>query len=168
MNIRVTDLSLNHVSSDLLVLPLFEDERPLRGLAARVDWIHCGALSRLIASGIVRGARGEALLFLTSRIPTPRVLLIGLGSRAEGLFSWGPFFDDLRGRMEEMQLARAAVELFSEDGSVADFLSRQGNSNPLDLFLLCPGADRVKRFAALLAARSPAPRPRLRSLTDLS
>jgi hypothetical protein len=67
-----------------LVLPLFSDERPLRGAAGLCDWRLCGRLSRLCAAGRVQGAFGETTLYPPSaggrrRLPFPKLVLFGLG-----------------------------------------------------------------------------------------
>lgn len=68
------------IDADILALTFFEDERPLRGHAGMVDWRMNGELSRMIVNGSVSGREGEPLLMSTdSRIPSPRILLFGLG-----------------------------------------------------------------------------------------
>lgn len=68
------------IDADILALTLFEDERPLRGHAGMVDWRMNGELSRMIVNGYVSGREGEPLLISTdSRIPSPRILLFGIG-----------------------------------------------------------------------------------------
>jgi hypothetical protein len=69
---------------DLAVLPCFEDERPLQGLAGLVDWRTGGSLSVLLRAGFCTGAAGEAVLLPGRRtLPMERLVLLGLGpSRA--------------------------------------------------------------------------------------
>lgn len=69
---------------DLAVLPFFEDERPLQGLAGLVDWRTGGSLSALLREGFCRGAAGETVLLPGRRtLPMERLVLLGLGpSRA--------------------------------------------------------------------------------------
>jgi hypothetical protein len=69
---------------DLAVLPFFEDERPLQGLAGLVDWRIGGGLSALLRAGFCTGAAGEAVLLPGRRtLPMERLVLLGLGpSRA--------------------------------------------------------------------------------------
>lgn len=74
---------LDDSPADLLVLATFSDERPLEGLTGLVDWRLCGAISSWKQSGLASGAYGEQLLYPTSRLSHPRVLLLGLGPRAE-------------------------------------------------------------------------------------
>lgn len=66
------------------VLPIFEDERPLQGLAGLVDWRMGGSLSALLRSGFCTGAASEAVLLPGCRtLPVERLVLLGLGpSRA--------------------------------------------------------------------------------------
>jgi hypothetical protein len=64
---------------ELLGLPFFADERPLRGAAGLVDWRLCGRLSRMLLAGRVDGQFGETTLLPSSRLPFGRVLLLGLG-----------------------------------------------------------------------------------------
>jgi hypothetical protein len=70
--------------ADLLVLTAFQDERPLEGLAGLVDWRLCGALSSWRVGGFSTGAFGEQVLMPTGRrLSHPKLLLMGLGPRAE-------------------------------------------------------------------------------------
>lgn len=66
------------------VLTIFEDERPLQGLAGLVDWRMGGSLSALLRAGFCTGAAGEAVLLPGRRtLPVERLVLLGLGpSRA--------------------------------------------------------------------------------------
>jgi hypothetical protein len=71
------------IEADALAVGFCEDARPLAGAAGRLDWIMCGALSRLILANRLRGAAGDAAL-LTSACKTPaaKIFLIGAGSRS--------------------------------------------------------------------------------------
>ncbi|MDH3842567.1 MAG: hypothetical protein OES69_01410, partial [Myxococcales bacterium] len=51
--------SMDELQTELILLPFFEDERPLRGAAGLIDWRLCGALSRRLAGGDLRGSFGE-------------------------------------------------------------------------------------------------------------
>jgi hypothetical protein len=74
---------VTRVEADLLVAPLWEGDRPPRGLAGYADWHLCGFVSRLIIGGRLRGAAGETTLIASQgRLLTPRLLLLGCGSRA--------------------------------------------------------------------------------------
>ena len=74
---------LPHVEADVLVAPLFADDRPLRGPAAWADWRLCGLLDEALAAGRLPTALGEATLAPSGgRLAARRVLMIGLGPRA--------------------------------------------------------------------------------------
>jgi len=65
---------------DTLLLPIFEDERPLRGAAGLCDWRLCGRLSRLLKKNKASGAKGETVLMPPGkRLRFGRILLFGLG-----------------------------------------------------------------------------------------
>jgi Cytosol aminopeptidase family, N-terminal domain. len=74
--------SLDRLRADVLVLNLFEEDRPLRGTAGYCDWRLCGWISGLIQENAFGCRRGEVLLTNTGRrIGAERVLLFGQGMR---------------------------------------------------------------------------------------
>jgi len=65
---------------DLALVAYFEDERPLRGLAAFLDWRSDGRLTRMLRSGWCTGRAGESVLMPGTRgLPCERIVLFGLG-----------------------------------------------------------------------------------------
>lgn len=75
--------SLDRLQTEVILLPFFEDERPLRGAAGLIDWRLCGALSRRLMAGDLRGGFGEKGWSVTlPKLETQRVLLFGLGRSA--------------------------------------------------------------------------------------
>ncbi|MGC4114355.1 MAG: M17 family peptidase N-terminal domain-containing protein [Myxococcales bacterium] len=70
---------------------VFEDERPLRGLAGYVDWRLCGSLSRVLTEGRFVGVPGDALLFpVFGRLGTAKLFCFGAGRRkAHGKEAFG-------------------------------------------------------------------------------
>ena len=69
---------------DGAVAVVWQDQRPLRGLAARADWRLNGFLSRLIANDRFAGKAGEWLLVHTQgRLPFTHLFLVGLGRHEE-------------------------------------------------------------------------------------
>jgi Cytosol aminopeptidase family, N-terminal domain len=123
---------------DCLVLPVFKDDRPLRGAAGLADWRLCGKLSRLIKSTRATGDSGESILLPPGRrLRFARVMWFGLGeSRA---YSEARFKKDLGwiidvvgkagvkdwalqapGRASGLIGARRAVELMLEDDRLRD------------------------------------------------
>ncbi len=69
---------------DGAVAVVFQDERPLIGLAARADWRLNGFLSRLLVDNRFTGERGEWLLVHTqARLPFTHLFLVGLGRKGD-------------------------------------------------------------------------------------
>ena len=65
---------------DCLVLPVFRDDRPLRGAAGLADWRMCGKLSRLLRSNRATAEPGETLLLPPGRrLRFQRIMWFGLG-----------------------------------------------------------------------------------------
>ena len=70
----------DEVVRDALLVPVFADERPLRGAAGLCDWRLCGRLTRLCKTSRLAGARGETLMLPPGRrLPFKRLLVFGLG-----------------------------------------------------------------------------------------
>ena len=57
LEIEVDSASVERVRADLAAVPLFTEDRPLRGGVGRADWRLCGRLSELVASGRLAGER---------------------------------------------------------------------------------------------------------------
>lgn len=81
LSILAADLAKwDEADREALLLPIFADERPLRGAAGLCDWRLCGRLSRLIKADRVAGARGESLMMPPGRrLRWRRLVLFGLG-----------------------------------------------------------------------------------------
>lgn len=72
--------SIERIEGDLLVAGFFREDRPLKGVAGRVDWRLCGLVSKMLLDGAFSGKQGEAILVPTQgRLRIARVLLVGLG-----------------------------------------------------------------------------------------
>ncbi len=68
---------------DVLVVPLWTDVRPLRGVAGLLDWRLNGRLSQMLREEKLRGELGEKMLFLNDRVPWKHILAVGLGATDE-------------------------------------------------------------------------------------
>ncbi len=70
----------DETARDCLVLPVFKDDRPLRGAAGLADWRLCGRLSRFLKASKATADAGETLLFPPGRrLKFSRILWFGLG-----------------------------------------------------------------------------------------
>jgi hypothetical protein len=123
---------------DCLVLPVFRNDRPLRGAAGLADWRLCGKLSRLIKSNFASAHAGETMMLPPGRrLKFNRLMWFGLGD-AKG-YTDERFRKDLKwildvvknagvadwalqapGRASGLIGARRAVELILEDEHLAD------------------------------------------------
>jgi len=82
LHLCVHTAPFERIPGDLAVVGFFSDQRPLQGAAGRADWRLCGQVSELLASGRMRGKKGDALLVPTfGRMAVESVLLLGLGRR---------------------------------------------------------------------------------------
>lgn len=109
MAVMVLPLDLarwDETERDTLVLPVFKDDRPLRGAAGLADWRLCGRLSQLVKSQRATGSAGETLLLPPGhRLRFHRVMWFGLGD-AKG-YSDDRFRSDISWILDVVQ--RAAV-----------------------------------------------------------
>ncbi len=72
------------VPADVLVLFHVPEEPAPRGRLGRVDWLLCGAVSRLRARGKFGGERGQRVLLMPNgKLRAERVLVVGLGRRGD-------------------------------------------------------------------------------------
>jgi len=80
-----TAAAVETVPADLLVLFHVADEPAPRGRLGRVDWLLCGAVSRLRARGRFRGERGRRVLLVGGgQLRAGLVMVVGLGPRGDG------------------------------------------------------------------------------------
>jgi hypothetical protein len=134
LSVLPLDLSRwDETARDTLVLPVFKDDRPLRGAAGLADWRLCGRLSRLVKANKASADAGETLMLPPGRrLRFNRVLWFGLGdakgytddrfrkdlawilgvvTRA-GVTDWSI---QLPGRASGLIGARRAIEIILED-----------------------------------------------------
>jgi hypothetical protein len=139
LSVLPLDLSRwDEAARDTLVLPVFKDDRPLRGAAGLADWRLCGRLSRLVNSSRATAEAGETLLLPPGRrLRFSRILWFGLGD-ARG-YTDQRFRNDLTwirevvtgaavadwalqapGRASGLIGARRAVEIMLEDAALVE------------------------------------------------
>jgi hypothetical protein len=81
LSVLPLDLSRwDEAKRDCLALPVFKDDRPLRGAAGLVDWRMCGRLSKLLKGKRASADKGETMLLPPGRrLGFTRILWFGLG-----------------------------------------------------------------------------------------
>jgi hypothetical protein len=83
--LEIVDLPADRLPGEMLLVPLFADQRPLEGPAAVVDWRLDGAITRLLRAATVTGKSGDCLgLQSNHKFLAPRLVLVG-GGRWQGL-----------------------------------------------------------------------------------
>ncbi len=105
--------SLDATGAELLACAVWQDERPMRGVAGPLDWRLAGTLSQLLRRDLLTGALGE-VIFVPGRprLAFEKLLVFGLGPRSgfgDGTFR-GVVSHMLRA-LEGLRVRRAVVEL---------------------------------------------------------
>ncbi len=84
MEIKVEKGDLTQYPAKAVIVNLFEAAKKPAGGTAAVDKALDGVISQLIADGEIKGKKKELTLIHTlGKLPTPRVLVVGLGKQAE-------------------------------------------------------------------------------------
>lgn len=128
----------DETARDCLVLPVFRDDRPLRGAAGLADWRLCGRLSRLLKTNKATADAGEQMMLPPGRrLRFKRVLWFGLGDakgysddrlrkdlawiagvvKSAGASDWAL---QAPGRASGLIGARRAVEIILDDQSLVE------------------------------------------------
>ncbi len=163
--------SLDQLKTETLCLPLFVDERPLRGVAGLIDWRLCGRISELLMQGKLRGDVGEAVLMpARPRLTPERLLWLGAGDRND--LDEARFRELVRTLMERLVRLRVRSASLVLPGRPLD---RVNAGQAMEWFLeeSAPFADRVDEMTILdsdEAQRQMQPlvdRARRRALADI-
>ena len=81
MQVTILSEKITRIRSEILIVGFFQDIRPIRGYGGEIDWFTNGTISSLIQQNKINGTLGEATLLATSKVATPKILLIGLGQK---------------------------------------------------------------------------------------
>ncbi|MCO4770538.1 MAG: hypothetical protein KDA24_10955 [Deltaproteobacteria bacterium] len=128
---------------DGAVAVVWEDQRPLRGLAARADWRLNGFLSRLVQGDRFSGKAGEWLLVHTQgKLPFTHLFLVGLGRGDDhGKERARAALEGIAGKLALAGLHAFAIDLDEVVGGEVDaetalvtFLDALSDSYPEDEF----------------------------------
>ncbi len=113
MRVVVFAGKLNHLQTKLLVVTCFEDIRPLRGLASKVDWLYGGILSRALMGKHFSGTQGEILLLASGgKLAIPNIILVGLGiSTSYDYTHFESISTGLHAVLKELNIDECAVEI---------------------------------------------------------
>lgn len=129
---------LDQLQSEALVVSVFADERPPRGLAGLVDWRLCGLVSQLLIRGRIGGETGEATLIPPRpRLPFDKLFLIGAGDRSA--FDEQRFDSLVMHTLQTLEAAHVRTSVWMLPGRGSD--------------LIAPGRA-MERFLSISADRS--------------
>jgi len=160
LTVRVVLQDIKKLEDDALIVGFFEEVRPLKGLAGELDWLLCGALSRLILDNKLHGALGDAALLTTQgKLQVKKLFLVGLGPAAR--FSLSAMRVAARNAavaVVNAGIKKAAIESFQSPdvmldagaSALHDGLSEGVGGNSLDVTILANDAhvyDKVSRPA---------------------
>lgn len=88
-DVTTPEEAIAHESIDGFVVAIYENERPIQGLAARIDFRTRGAVSKMVKSAAITGHPGECTYFPFRREdidplkPSYRFLFVGGGKNSE-------------------------------------------------------------------------------------
>lgn len=128
---------------DGAVAVVWQDQRPLRGLAARADWRLNGFLSRLVLQERFSGKAGDWLLVHTQgRLPYTHLFLVGMGRKDDhGKERAKAALEGIAGKVALAGLHAFAVDLdevagghLEPDEAMVTFLDALSDSYPEDAF----------------------------------
>jgi hypothetical protein len=147
---------LDETTAELLVCGVWEDQRPMGGLAGLLDWRLAGRLSGLAREGFLRGDLGEVLCIPgRPRLPFDKVLVLGLGTRSgfdEEAFRTA--LTRLIRSLEGLHVRRAVVELpgradeaIEPERAAELVLEAVGDSEAHDAWWLVEGPDAQRRIS---------------------
>ncbi len=84
MNITVKKGHLAEIKTQVIILAMCEDEKELKSLARIVDDKTQGIITEVVKNDDFKGKLSQTtLLYTRNRLPSPRVLLLGLGKKGE-------------------------------------------------------------------------------------
>jgi hypothetical protein len=113
--------SLDELETDLIVVTLYENERPPRGVSGLIDWRLHGFLSRQIIAGRIRGSSEECVLIpLNKKFPARRLLVVGLGDPGR--------FDLTKARHAAYKIGKTISNLGVHDVAVSFPIARDERS----------------------------------------
>jgi hypothetical protein len=154
--------TIDKIETDALIVGFHEDIRPLKGGAGVLDWLLCGALSRLVIQKKIRGAVGDvALLTSNGKVPADKIFLVGLGPRA------GSSAESLRNAAKAAAesaagagVAHAALDYFPLGDvpgdealcAIREGLAEGAGTHPVEFALLAPDAAAFARMSRLISA----------------
>jgi len=113
MRVDVFSGTLSKLQTNLLIVTCFKDLRPLKGLAAQVDWYYGGLFSRIMMENRFVGDPGETLLLASGgKLLIPKVILVGLGLSANYDYPQFKFISEtMHPVLENLHIRECAIDV---------------------------------------------------------
>ncbi len=134
---QVVDLPADRLTGDAVAVFYFEDQRPLRGPAAVLDWRLDGQLTRTLLAGKLTGRAGEHAVFQNNhKLAADWSMFVG-GGKWAGLCqeTYRALIRHLLGKAHQAGIKNLAVGLprFAETGqdAIVELVSRELEAHPL-------------------------------------
>ncbi len=125
MLIDIKQGNILDIEADLMIVNLFEGVKAPGGATGAVDKALGGAISQLIELGDCSGKLGETtLLYTHGALPTPRVLVVGLGEATS--------FDGKQARVAAAKAIRAAKHAKARQVTTITHGAGIGGMDPID------------------------------------
>ncbi len=155
--VKVIAQKATKLHTEALVAGFFQDDRPLAGLSAELDWIHNGIISHLILRGKIHGGLKETTLLATQRkLHANKILLIGLGKKDQ----WTPkilqeVYSHIYHTLSQLHIKDCAVEWFGqagpavEEAKVVEAVLAGLSADPgrsIEMTLLVPDEEKAQRI----------------------
>ena len=113
MKVFVKKGNLVDTKSQAIILPLFEDNKKLTGIALEIDKLSCGQISELLENGDFEAKPSQiSVIYTRENLPAKRVALVGLGKQKEfTLEKLRAAFARVMRHLRDMNVKEAAVSI---------------------------------------------------------
>lgn len=141
---------LDTLDTEVLACPVWQDVRPVEGVAGLCDWRLGGRLSRLMRNGLLLGELGEVMLIPgRPRLTFEKLLLFGAGPRgrfdeqvfAQVVRSMLDTVDALRAEQAVVELPGRHANLIAPERAADMLLETAGRSHEPSLWILVDDAE---------------------------
>lgn len=155
--VKVIAQKATKLHAEALVAGFFQDDRPLAGLSAEIDWIHNGIISHLILRGRLRGTLKETTLLATQRkLHANKILLVGLGKKDQLTPKiLQEVYSHIRHTLSQLRIKDYAVEWFGptgpavEEAKIIEAVRAGLGTDPgrsIEMTLLVPDEEKAQRI----------------------
>lgn len=154
--VKVIAQKPSKIHAEVLVAGFFQEDRPLAGLSAELDWIHNGIISHLILRDKIHGNLKETTLLATQRkLHAQKILLVGLGKKNQWTVkTLQEVYSHIYRTLSQLHVKDFAIELVGRTGFAPEdaktveavLMGLDAGSGPaMEITLIVPDEDRAQR-----------------------